>query len=149
MEIDPNNPVVRLCIQGVTALSPEEAQSCFQQAWKTANSDYEACIAAHYLAKHAIDEEQELLWNLEAVKRAEMTTEKLSTALLPSLYLNLGYSYEKQKDLLLAEHYYELASSKMENLPLSGYLQWVANGINEGKKRTALHFSNNSHDQSC
>ena len=52
--MDPNNPVVQLCAQGMRAESEgrnTDARALFQQAWETATDDYGACVAAHYIAR--------------------------------------------------------------------------------------------------
>lgn len=52
---DPENVVVRLCAQGMQAEAEgrdAQARDLFLQAWEAAEDDYDACIAAHYLARH-------------------------------------------------------------------------------------------------
>jgi hypothetical protein len=52
--VDTDNLVVRLCIQGARAEFEgrlDDARSLFWQAWNAARDDYEACIAAHYVAR--------------------------------------------------------------------------------------------------
>ena len=56
MSIDPINPVVLLCAAGMEREGePEEARRLFQQAWDARRNDYEAAIAAHYLARNDTD----------------------------------------------------------------------------------------------
>ena len=46
--MDPTNPIIQLCTQGVEAESArrfDEARTYFEQAWRTAVNDVEACIA--------------------------------------------------------------------------------------------------------
>ena len=53
--IDTNNPVIKLCIEGTQAEyrgQPDKAHDLYQQAWNAVRDDYEAAIAAHYLARH-------------------------------------------------------------------------------------------------
>ncbi len=53
--VDPENHVVRLCVRGMGAEArgeEDEARRLFLQAWDEATDDYEACIAAHYVARH-------------------------------------------------------------------------------------------------
>lgn len=71
--MDPNNPVVKLCIEGTQAEfagQPEAAHRLYQEAWTAARDDFEACIAAHYMARHQVDNDK-LRWNQEALARAE------------------------------------------------------------------------------
>src|ERR1700747_1626744 len=57
MEIDPNNPVVRLCAGGGAAEMKgrvDEATRLYREAWEAweaRQDDYEACIVSHYLAR--------------------------------------------------------------------------------------------------
>jgi hypothetical protein len=72
--VDPNNPVVKLCIEGSRAEfegRPQDAQDLYRQAWSLAVDDFEACIAAHYVAHFQDSPQQTLAWNLESLRRAE------------------------------------------------------------------------------
>lgn len=109
--MDPNNPVVRLCAEGMQAESqrqPSEAKRKFNEAWRAAVDDYEACIAAHYVARHQETADAFLEWNREALRRAELVNHKRIQAFLPSLHLNMGFAYDqigKERDA--QEHYRE------------------------------------------
>jgi hypothetical protein len=53
MEFNPNNNVVKLCLQGMVMEEkgqPEEAGNLFLQAWKVATGDLEKFISAHSVA---------------------------------------------------------------------------------------------------
>jgi rifampin ADP-ribosylating transferase len=55
MEVNPNNHVVKLCLQGMSMEAkgkPEEASKLFLQAWNEATNDLENFISAHYVARH-------------------------------------------------------------------------------------------------
>lgn len=55
--------VVQLCIEGSRAEfegRPAEAHALYLQAWEAAADDYEACIAAHYMARHQVTPEERL-----------------------------------------------------------------------------------------
>ncbi|MBN2501681.1 MAG: hypothetical protein JXB38_12940 [Anaerolineales bacterium] len=113
MQIDSNNPVVKLCIQGTQAEFAgdiEQARALYLQAWKLAQDDYEACVAAHYVARHQDNPTEEFRWNQEALKRAKAANEERVQAFYSSLYLNMGQSYEKLGDQAAAKHYYDLAA---------------------------------------
>ena len=123
--MDINNPVIQLCIQGTQAeFRGNIQQACreYEKAWKIAQNDYEACIAAHYLARHQENPQDALRWNAEALRSAEAfqraqaeTVPRLQgpdvAEFLPSLYLNMGQSYERLGDLTEANRYYEVAAS--------------------------------------
>ena len=113
MQIDSNNPVVKLCIQGTQAEfngDIAQARALYLQAWELAGDDYEACVAAHYVARHQGDPAEEFHWNQEALKRAKASNDERVQAFYPSLYLNMGQSHEKLGDQAAAKHYYDLAA---------------------------------------
>lgn len=72
--------------------------------------DYEFCIAAHYVARFQETPEEKLRWNLEALNRAEAGSDDRVNELYPSLYLNLGQSYELLGNQEEAGRYYDLAA---------------------------------------
>jgi len=111
MEID--NPVIKLCIDGTQAEFQhkfEEAKAFYEQAWQIQSNDYEACIAAHYMARFQEDPVIEFGWNQKAIEHALSCELDRVSPFLPSLYLNLGKSYEKLGDLASAHKYYDQAS---------------------------------------
>ena len=78
MEFDPNNPVIKLCVEGMNAESEgeiEEAHRLFQQAWETATNNFEKFTSAHYLARNQQDPNDGLKWNLKALTIAETIKE--------------------------------------------------------------------------
>ena len=55
MEFNPNNKIVKLCLQGMKLEDegkPAEASALFLQAWNEATKDFEKFIAAHYVTRH-------------------------------------------------------------------------------------------------
>src|SRR5574338_605520 len=100
--MDPNNPIVQLCIEGTRAeYAGRKADACalYAQAWETAADDYEACIAAHYVARCQETPEAALRWNQTALRHADsafngVRDERVSE-FYPSLYLSLGGTYEQ------------------------------------------------------
>jgi tetratricopeptide (TPR) repeat protein len=111
--LDPKNPVIKLCIEGSQAEFEgkiDVAYSLYRQAWEAATDDYEACIAAHYLARHQADPQDRLRWNKTALERAEAVKDGRVDSFYPSLYLNIGKSYELLGDHAEARHYYTLAA---------------------------------------
>lgn len=111
MNVD--NPVVQLCLAGTRAEFEdkiEEAHSLYLQAWAAARDDYEACIAAHYVARHQASAEETLRWNREALACADAVGDDRVEGFYPSLYLSMGYSYELLGTRVEAERYYALAA---------------------------------------
>jgi len=117
--MDVENPVIQLCIQGSQAEFRRDirlARALYEKAWEIAKDDYEACIAAHYLARNQESPEIEFRWNQEALRRAEADQisgygESRVEEFYPSLYLNMGQSYEKMGNLAEAQRYYALAAA--------------------------------------
>jgi len=89
--IDPANPVVKLVSAGTRAEfehRPDAARACYEQAWQAHTDDYEACIAAHYLARCQPTPQQALRWDLEALQRAQAAPAESVREFMPSLYLS-------------------------------------------------------------
>jgi tetratricopeptide (TPR) repeat protein len=111
--MDLENPVIQLCIQGTRAElehRPEDAWALYQQAWDIHTNDYEACIAAHYLGRFQDTAENVLQWNLIALQHANAIHDESVKDFLPSLYLSLGHSYEVLGNIVEAQKYYQLAA---------------------------------------
>ena len=111
--MDVNNPVVKLCIEGTQAEFEgrrEDASNLYAQAWKTAQDDFEACIAAHYVARFQEDPADQLRWNQEALSRAQAVQDGRVDSFYPSLYLNLGQTCERLGRPDEAQAYYHLAA---------------------------------------
>ena len=111
--MDTNNPVIQLCMQGSRAEFEgrmEAARSLYLQAWDISQDDYQACIAAHYLARFQATPEEMLRWNQEALDRARQVDDERVKEFYPSLYLNLGCSHEMLGNETEAQRYYDLAA---------------------------------------
>ena len=112
--MDLNNQVVKLCVQGTQcefAGEIEKAGQLYQQAWALAANDYEACIAAHYLAHLEKDARRKHQWNLTALEKAESAGNDEAREFYPSLYVNLGESFELLGNETEAKKYFDLAES--------------------------------------
>ena len=95
--MDRDNPIVKLCVDGMKAESEgtmDDARRLFVQAWEQSKNDFEACIAAHYVARHQKTLEEALHWNKEALDRADAVNDERVHGFYPSLYLNLGNAHE-------------------------------------------------------
>ena len=71
--LSPDNPIVKLCVEGMQAEAQGrdgDARQLFTQAWESSTDDFEACIAAHYLARHQETPQEMLRWNKTAFDRA-------------------------------------------------------------------------------
>jgi len=133
------NFVVRLCSEGIQAEMdgrPGDAKRLYERAWQSSTSDYEACIAAHYLARQQSSEEDAFRWNREALERARRVDDVLVGGFYASLYLNLGHSYEQLDDPIEARECYELALEHLRALPEDSYGGTVRNALIRGLART-------------
>jgi len=140
--MDASNPVVKLCMDGMTAEGEgrrDDARRLFARAWATSTDDFERCVAAHYLARHQASPAETLHWKREALTRARMVGDDRVRDFYPSLYLNLGRSYEDFGQREQARRYYNLAAESVASLPADGYGAMVRRAINNGQRRTAAN----------
>ncbi len=137
--MDPNNPIVAICAEGMRAESESraaEAKELFERAWDAATDDYEACVAAHYLARHQETMELTLQWNEESLRRAELVGDERVDGFLPSLFLNLGHSHEKLGEPEKARAFYLRAEEHLSAVPPSPYGDVVRDGVARALERT-------------
>ncbi len=137
--IDPDNPVVRLCAEGIAAEGQSrhaDAAALYREAWAIHTDDYEACIAAHYLAREQETLQEALTWNQAALDHALLVEEDRIAGFLPSLYLNLGWSHEVLEDRVSARACYLEGAARVAGLPAGGYTDVVRDGIDRGLART-------------
>jgi hypothetical protein len=137
--MDPYNPVVKLCAAGMAAEGegrPEDARLSFERAWAESRDDFEACIAAHYVARHQATPAAEVDWNRTALERADRVGDVRVAGFYPSLYLNLAHSLEKVGDAAAACTHYVKAGELATALPDDPYSRLVRSGIAAGRTRT-------------
>lgn len=136
--MDPNNPVVQLCMKGMEAESegrPNDARDLFMQAWEARSDDYDACIAAHFLARHQPTPQDTFHWNEQALNYAAAVGDERVRGFYPSLYLNMGYSHELLGNMAEAGRYYDMAAERMDDVPEGRYKNIVSNGVAHGRQR--------------
>lgn len=112
--LDAENPVIKLCMAGSQAEfqgRQQDAASLYRQAWQAATDDYEACIAAHYVARFQDTPAETLHWNETALRHAEAANDPRVKNFYASLYVNLGHSYAITGNQTQAQKYYALAAS--------------------------------------
>lgn len=110
-----DSPSVKLCMAGNRAELEgriDDARSLFSQAWEAAANEYDACVAAHYMARHQADPHEALRWNTIALAQAGAVTDESVASFYPSLYVNLGHSYEQLGQMERASHFYALAAER-------------------------------------
>lgn len=65
MEFNPNNNVIKLCVEGMAMEEKgelEEGSRIFLQAWNEATNDLEKYLAAYYVARHQKNVADKLKW---------------------------------------------------------------------------------------
>jgi hypothetical protein len=130
MSMDVTNRVIALCAAGMDVEgTPDKARPLFEQAWALRSDDYDASIAAHFLARHQATPEDTLRWNSLAVQHAEAVPDGRANDLMASLYLNLADSYAATGRRVEALDTAHKAHESLALLPQSGYRDFVAMGI--------------------
>ena len=118
MEFNPNNNVIKLCVQGMDLEekgNAEAASRVFFQAWSEAANDFEKYIAAYYVARHQKNTSDKLKWLDTALQFALKINDVTVTSAFPSLYSNIAKCYEDLNDHDNAKKNYELANSFRNN----------------------------------
>ncbi|MEO8288740.1 MAG: hypothetical protein ABI670_20160 [Chloroflexota bacterium] len=134
------NPVIELCTQGIQAEmagNAAEALDLYMQAWNLRMDDYDACVAAHYIARHQESPQEMLRWNQASLDHARAVNDSRVLEFYPSLYLNMGRTYELLGQQHAARDCYALAGSVLENLGGGPYNDLVRNGVAAGLRRTS------------
>src|SRR6185436_6266330 len=123
MEFNPNNNVIKLCIQGMGLEEkgkPGEASRLFLQAWNEATNDFEKFTAAHFVARHQKNVSDKLKWLETALQSALKVNYDSTTSALPSLYSNIAKCYEDLGDPVNAKKNHELAIASSNQLSDKG-----------------------------
>ncbi len=118
MEFNPNNHIVKLCLQGMAMEEkgkPEEAGRIFLQAWNEATNDLEKFIAAHYVSRHQKKVSDKLKWLETTLQFALKINNDTVKSAFPSLYLNIAKCYDDLGNPEKAKKNYELATSVKDN----------------------------------
>jgi len=143
MRFDPNTTVNHLCTEGMKLEAEgrtEEARALFRRAWDVSHTDFEKFTAAHYLGRSQDDPLDGLKWNHEALHRALRVMDESMKSHFPSLYLNLGKSYEKLGDMNRARENYQQAAQFSVHLPVGGYGDLIRTGISQGLRRSGAGY---------
>jgi hypothetical protein len=113
MEFNPNNNIVKLCLQGMDMEEkdqPAEASKLFLQAWDKATNDFEKFLTAHYVARHQENVSDKLKWLEITLKFALKINNDTVKSAFPALYLNIARCYEDLSDTDKAKKNFELAA---------------------------------------
>jgi len=141
MQFDPDNPIVKLCAEGMNVEGePEKALLYFQRAWDEATTNFERFIAAHYLARQQPTVAEKLKWDETSLELALTVQDEPMQDVYPSLYLNIGKGYEDLGDFNRARHHYRLAKRFADTLPNDGYNNLIRTGIQNGLSRVRIRI---------
>ena len=136
--IDADSLTAQLCVAGMTVDGdPVAARAYFDRAWEARRDDYDASVAAHFVARHQPTAADTLRWNQVAVEHAHAVPGGRAHPLLASLYLNLGDSYlavGRTTDAVVAA---ERGFAALQYLPPDGYRAFVAQGLERLRSRAA------------
>ncbi|MGZ3882409.1 MAG: NAD(+)--rifampin ADP-ribosyltransferase, partial [Flavisolibacter sp.] len=114
MEFNPNNPIVKLCVQGMAMEEmgkAKEAKTSFLQAWEEATDDFEKYLAAYYVARHQENLSERLKWLETALEFALKVDDDGVKSAFPTLYSNIAKCHEDLGESDKARKNFELASS--------------------------------------
>jgi len=150
MEFNPNNPIVKLCVQGMDMEGkgkPEEASTLFLQAWNEAANEFEKFIAAYYVARHQKNVPDKLKWLETALQFALKINNDNVRGAFPSLYSNIAKCYEDLGDVDNAKKNSELSISFTGKLSDKGpFYHGTKADLKVGDLLTAGNRSNYKHE---
>lgn len=130
--MDVNNPVIKLCSEGINAEmsgKSTEAYDLYMKAWEIRKDDYDACIASHYIARLQDNPQDILLWNQRSLDYAKVVNDETVKGFFPSLYLNMGKAYQDLGDKENARKNYQLATENLDVLSENSYGDTVRNAV--------------------
>jgi hypothetical protein len=105
------------------------AKRLVERAWDLRRDDYDAAIAAHFLARHQPTTSDTLHWNTLAVHHAQSVSDGRAEQFMASLYLNLADSQANVGDLTSAAASAECATNHLTAVPAGGYHDLIAFGL--------------------
>ena len=150
MEFNPNNNIVKLCLQGMDLEEkgePEESSGVFLQAWNEATDDFEKFLAAHYVTRHQKNVADKLKWVETSLHLALKINNDYTKGIFSSLYLHIAKCYEELGDLDNAKKNYELADSFKDKLSDKGpFYHGTRADLQDGDLLTA-GFRSNYHSE--
>ena len=141
--MDPENPVVKLCMEGMRAEGEGrgvDAAHAFGRAWDTAADDYERCIAAHYVARCQAAPDDALVWNARCLSLADAVGDDRVAGFYPSLHLNVGKACEDLGRLAEAREHYAAAERAFDALPDGNYGASVRAAVIRGLLRVGARL---------
>ncbi len=114
MEFNPNNHVVKLCLQAMereTHGQVAEAKALFVQAWDEATNESERFISAYYVARHQESVRARLEWLETALRCALKVNDDSVRSAFPLLYSDIARCYDELHVAEKAAEYRALTAS--------------------------------------
>ncbi len=114
MEFNPNNNIVKRCLQGIGMEEngkTNEAGKLFFKAWNEATNNFEKFLAAHFVARHQKNVPDKLKWHEMALHFALKINDVTVKSAFPSLYLKIAKCHEDLGDPDKAKKNFDLADS--------------------------------------
>ncbi|MCZ4084647.1 hypothetical protein [Streptomyces antarcticus] len=130
---------VRLCAQGMAAEAEgrdDDARDLFREAWDSAGDDYEACVAAHYLARQQPTPEAALHWNRTCLELADRVGDARVAGFRPSLHGTIGRARLDLGRPAEARYHFEAAADALGTLPAGPYADWLRLCVARGLRTT-------------
>ncbi len=100
------------------------ARALYEGLWTEATraeDDYQACVAAHFMAHAQVEPEAQLVWHLRALRAAEAVDDERVRAFYPSLYANVAEVYLRLGNLIQAREHIDKARETAHVLPDDHY----------------------------
>ncbi|HWS34531.1 MAG TPA: hypothetical protein VN408_17550 [Actinoplanes sp.] len=138
MTIDMDNPVLRLCQEGMRAEAdgrPGDAEALFERAWDARTGDYDACVAAHYVARRQTEPAEILRWNRRALAHADAVGDETVASFYPSLHVSVALAHETLGDPAAARAAWAKAAEHVADLPADTYGEEIRDAITGALKR--------------
>lgn len=119
-QFDPFNPIIRLCLSGMSAEEQgnlSEALTIFIQAWNESKEDLEKFLSAFYIARVQKEITSEIEWLKTALSYALKIDDVSGVSALPAVYRRLSGCYEKLSESDRKKKYEDLAAA-IQRYPL-------------------------------
>jgi len=120
MEFGPNNPVVKLCLQGLSLEANGQLQlatESFREAWNAASADHERFIVSYHLARMQNAAADRLRWHQTALQHAAKSKRSAVQSAMPSLHTEIARCHDELHQPQAAQEHRALAVSSA-NTPL-------------------------------
>ncbi len=114
MSFGPQNPIVRLCIQGMRLEESNhvaEANALFLRAFNEATDDHERFLAAYHVSRLQQEPADQLTWLETALQLASQLDDVSVHAAFPLLHSRIAECHERRNELDDAERHRRLAAS--------------------------------------